>query len=169
MEGGQSSTAPVLRVKLVLVSVSGELPQWLLLAAKEYEKKISHLFPFEFHLLKSPKVPREQSDLKRVREGEALLQFLKPQDLVYLLDETGKSLDSISFSKALERDFSSGKQRVVFVVGGAFGASDALKARADVLLSLSSFVLSHHIALILVFEQLYRALAIQKNLPYHNA
>ena len=114
-------------------------------------------------------MPRDQSDLKRSKEAEILLQFLKPRDLVYLLDETGTALDSLAFAKTLERDFSSGKSRVVFVVGGAYGASPALKKRADGMLSLSSFVLSHHVALVLVLEQLYRALTLQKNLPYHNA
>lgn len=156
-------------MKLVLLSVGGELPSWLHQMVQDTEKKISHLFPFEFVFLKSPKIPRGQKELKKKKETELLLGKLQPQDLVYLADERGRSLDTLKFTQRLERDLASGKQRLVVVVGGAYGVDQEMMERADLKLSLSPMVLNHHVAITVVLEQLYRALTIKEGLPYHNA
>lgn len=57
---------------------------------------------------------------------------------------------------------------MIFCVGGAFGFNEEIRKRADAVISLSSFVLNHHVAQAVVLEQVYRAISIQKNLPYHN-
>ncbi len=85
-----------------------------------------------------------------------------------LLDEQGKGLTSKAFSKELVQWVESGKKRVVFVIGGSYGVSDAVKTRANIKLKLSDFVLNHWVAQIVLTEQIYRALAIWRNLPYHN-
>jgi 23S rRNA (pseudouridine1915-N3)-methyltransferase len=68
----------------------------------------------------------------------------------------------------MEGWLSRGKSRIVFCVGGAFGFNDELRTRADTVISLSSLILNHHVAQAVVLEQVYRAISIQKNLPYHN-
>lgn len=155
-------------MKIVLLSIQSNKEPWFEEMAESYAKKIRHLHSFEYILLKSVKTGRDQQDFKREEESQKLLTALNAEDLVYLFDEKGRSLDSLQFSKKLEMDFMSSSKRIVFIVGGAFGVNETVKRRANQLVSLSPFVLNHLVAQTVVFEQLYRALAIQKNLPYHN-
>ena len=67
------------------------------------------------------------------------------------------------------RALESSKQRVVFLIGGAFGIGDKVKARANLKINLSNLTMSHQMALAMCLEQIYRAFTIWKNHPYHNA
>jgi 23S rRNA (pseudouridine1915-N3)-methyltransferase len=74
----------------------------------------------------------------------------------------------LQLASRLENWLNKGRSRIVFVVGGAFGFDDRLRTRADEVISLSNFVLNHHVAEAVALEQVYRAISINKNLPYHN-
>ncbi len=100
------------------------------------------------------------------KEGEALLARLLPGDYVFALDERGKNPGSVEFAGELRRLLDSGR-RIVFALGGPFGMSDALKGRADRLLSLSRMTLTHEMARLVLMEQVYRALTIIKGKAYH--
>lgn len=100
------------------------------------------------------------------KEGEALIKRLSPDDFVIALDERGKNPGSVEFAKELTRLAGTGR-RLVFIVGGPFGISGALKARADMLLSLSKMTLTHEMARLVLMEQVYRALTIIKGKTYH--
>lgn len=96
------------------------------------------------------------------------MQFIKETDEVILFDERGKSYDSRGFSKELERKLGGGKKRIVFIIGGAYGVDDRIRAVAKSQICMSSFVLNHLVAQTVALEQIYRALCIYKNIPYHN-
>ena len=100
-------------------------------------------------------------------EGQRILEALekRPAARVYALAEEGKLMDSVAFANALG---ALQGQRAVFIIGGAFGLSDAVKARVDVLLSLSPFTFTHEIARMLLCEQLYRAVSILSGSGYHH-
>ena len=86
-----------------------------------------------------------------------------------LFDERGKlHKNSRDFSAAIVKAIESGRQRIVFVIGGPYGFSQKAKDRADLLLSLSPLTLNHHVAKVTALEQVYRALTIWKNIKYHN-
>ena len=85
-----------------------------------------------------------------------------------LLDEHGVELRSIEFAELLQRRMSSGVKRLVFLIGGPYGFSDAVYARANSKLSLSKMTFSHQIVRAIFAEQLYRAFTILKNEPYHH-
>lgn len=155
-------------MKFALVHVSTGQPAWLREALTQFTAKINPLVPFEILALVSPKMARKQSHAKVERESELLADMIEPQDFVVLFDERGQALDSPAFAKKINQVLSSGKKRALFVVGGAYGFSDELKERADLTLNLAPFVLNHQVAQLVATEQIYRALTILKNLPYHN-
>ena len=80
---------------------------------------------------------------QRDKEGEQLLQAFQPSDMVVLLDEHGREMTSRQFAGYIERQAVSGRRRLVFVIGGPYGFSDAVRSRADAMISLSQMTFSH--------------------------
>ncbi len=101
-------------------------------------------------------------------EGEALLRQLAEGDYVALLDERGDEMRSAEFALWLQKRMNSGCKRLVFAIGGPYGFSETVYARADARLSLSRMTFSHQIVRALFAEQLYRAFTILNNEPYHH-
>lgn len=134
-----------------------------------YTKKISNYIGFEIRRLKSKKLDRDSSDAKREFESADILKAIGRDDFVIVCDEAGDEMNSVEFSKKLTRQIESGSKKIVVVIGGAFGINDAVKARANFKFSLSKLTFNHEVARLVVLEQLYRALCIWKNIPYHNA
>lgn len=155
-------------MKIVVLTVSQSYEPWLNEVIENYSKKIGFHYPFEVQTLKGKKTERDFADFKKKADSDLILSKITNDDYVLLMDERGQSLDSVKFSQKLSQSFISGKKRLVIVIGGAFGVSDELKAKAQLTVKLSEMVLNHHIALAVVLEQVYRGIAILKNLPYHN-
>ncbi len=156
-----------MRFKFLILE--GKPPAWVAEARAEYLAKISPFVPIELRSLKSPSADRDSSDVKRRREGELILEELEERDFLVLFDERGKlGKNSEEFSTALSRVLESGKQRAVFCIGGAYGFSDEVYARADAKWSLSPLTLNHWLAAVAALEQIYRGLTIIKGIPYHN-
>lgn len=95
------------------------------------------------------------------------MKQLQPQDTVVLLDERGKELRSVDFARWLEQKKATSR-RLVFVIGGPYGFSPAVYARANDQLSLSRMTFSHQMVRLVFTEQLYRACTIIKGGPYHH-
>jgi 23S rRNA (pseudouridine1915-N3)-methyltransferase len=108
-----------------------------------------------------------EAEQKRL-EGEAILRLITESDHLMLLDEHGAELRSIEFADMLQRRMSAGTKRLVFVIGGPYGFSEAVYQRANSKLSLSKMTFSHQIVRAIFTEQLYRAFTILKNEPYHH-
>lgn len=133
-----------------------------------YSNRISHYHNFSIHEIKDIKSFKTTEDLK-LKESHAFLKSIDNRDYVVLLDENGRCFDSIGFSEILQ-DFllMSAYKRIIFIIAGAFGASNVLKERANMLLSLSKMTFSHQLIRVIFLEQLYRASTILKNEKYHN-
>ena len=101
-------------------------------------------------------------------EGELILNKLNATDVLILLDENGKQLDSVGFSNYLQKHMNSGIKRLVFVIGGPYGFSQDVYNKAQGKLSLSKMTFSHQMIRLFVIEQLYRGFTILKNEPYHH-
>lgn len=156
-------------MKLVLLYVSGQREEYGDTAEAVFAAKIKPIFAFEILPLKAQSSPRAQSAEKKRIESEKLLSAVRPDDYVIAFDEGGKQArDSREFSKWLVRAIESGKKRVAFIIGGPFGLDEPLRRRADLILSLSPLTFNHHVAKVVAMEQIYRGLAIWRNLPYHN-
>ncbi|HVK61703.1 MAG TPA: 23S rRNA (pseudouridine(1915)-N(3))-methyltransferase RlmH [Bdellovibrionales bacterium] len=155
-------------MKLAFLFVGADKEPWLNELSETYEKKLKPFVKTEIIRLKPTKLGRGASDKKLDEESASILKAIGKDDIVVLCDERGEMLDSRKFSGKLVKLFERGRPRVVFVIGGAFGFNEELRARADWTWSFSKLVFNHHIAQAVVLEQVYRAFTIWKNLPYHN-
>ena len=135
-----------------------------------YEKRITRYLPFDSLVITDIKNAKNlsQEELKK-KEGQLILKKIEKNDLLILLDEKGKTFTSIQFSKWLEQQLQYSARRMIFVVGGAYGFSDEVYARSNGKISLSNMTFSHQMIRLFFLEQLYRALTIMKNEPYHHS
>lgn len=121
----------------------------------------------EFYLKQLPKIQVIEIKVKdKEKESQDILKQIKPSDFVVLLDVQGEFMDSLEYSKYLEKLENEAKD-IVFVIGGSYGVSDLVKQRANKLLSFSKMTFPHELFRLLFFEQLYRAYSLKNNKKYH--
>jgi len=120
--------------------------------------------------LKEIEIKKEAAvDVRRAREGEALLAAVPEGARIIALDERGKSETSDAFAKRLGRWRDDGVRGVAFLIGGADGLDEALRKRADATLSFGALTWPHMLVRALLAEQLYRAHTILTGHPYHRS
>lgn len=153
---------------LRVLVVADHKNSWVEAAAQEYQTKLSYFCKFSLEIIKPLKMGRSDGIEKQKKESDLLLEKIKDKDFVILLDERGSTLDSKKFANKLEQLNNDNPNPKTFVIGGAYGASDTLKERANLKIKLSDMTLNHHVALVNILEQIYRGFTIIKGLPYHN-
>jgi ribosomal RNA large subunit methyltransferase H len=97
-----------------------------------------------------------------------ILRLVAPTDRLVLFDERGREFSSKAFASYIERVMISGERRMIFVIGGPYGFSDEVYARANDRVSLSQMTFSHQMVRLFAVEQLYRAQTILRGEPYHH-
>lgn len=156
-------------MKVIFLYSESKSAPWLEQITKEYEKKLNAFIKVEQIKVKSSKLSRQEAEAKKEIESKEFLKKINEKDFLCVLDEAGTFLKSSrEYAKKISHILGLGKQRVVFLIGGAFGFSEAIYDRADLKLSLSSLTMSHQIARLVLIEQTYRAFTILKGIPYHN-
>jgi len=144
--------------------------KYLLEGLGVFDRRLRHYLPFEWVELPDVKNGGKlQPEQVRELEGELILKRLRPEDRLVLLDEKGKNFTSVEFAAHLDRQLQQPAKRLIFQIGGAFGFSPAVYQRANEQLSLSRMTFSHQMVRLFLLEQLYRAMTILRNEPYHNA
>ncbi len=134
----------------------------------DYAGRIAHYMPFGITTIPELKNTKSLSqEQQKEREGEMILKQIQPSDTVVLMDERGKEPRSIELAQWLERKQATAR-RLVFVIGGPYGFSDAVYKRADEMLSLSRMTFSHQMVRLIFTEAIYRACTIIKGEPYHH-
>ena len=135
----------------------------------QYTKRLNHYVKFAITTIADVRNTKKLSETEQKRlEGEAIMRVITDSDFVMLLDEHGAELRSIEFADLLQRRMLAGTKRLIFVIGGPYGFSEAVYQRANSKLSLSKMTFSHQIVRAIFTEQLYRAFTILKNEPYHH-
>ena len=135
----------------------------------DYQKRLSHYIKFEFEIIPDLKNSKNLTEVQqKQKEGELILNKLQPTDILILLDENGKQMDSIAYSHYLQKHMNSGIKQLVFAIGGPYGFSDEVYNKSNGKLSLSKMTFSHQMIRLFIVEQLYRAFTILKNEPYHH-
>ena len=155
-------------MKSVLFNFKTTKEEWFEEAVLQYSKKICFFTDFEIQSLKTMKHGRDEAELKKKFEASELLKKIDQNDFVILFDEIGKSIKSEEFAEKITKCEESGKKRIVYIIGGAFGVTDEVKQRAQIKISLSSMVMNHLVAETVLLEQIYRAYTIKNRIPYHN-
>ena len=156
-------------MKICLLTVGKTDIGWVREGLETYSSRLSHYVPFS--VCEIPEL-KNTSALTRTqikeREGELILKAIKPTDRVILLDERGKEYRSVEFAEKIRRLSLAGGKDIVFVIGGAYGFSEAVYARSVGKISLSRMTFSHQMVRTIFAEQLYRAFTIIKGEPYHH-
>lgn len=136
---------------------------------EEYSKRLNFYLRFEFEMIPDLKNSKSLSEvLQKEKEGELILKNIATSDELILLDERGKSYSSMELSDYLQKKMNSGLKQLIFVIGGPYGFSDEVYARANGKLSISKMTFSHQMIRPFFIEQLYRAMTILRNEPYHH-
>ena len=105
---------------------------------------------------------------QKAKEATKIIQSVTDDDYIILLDERGKELRTLEFSGTLEKMFFLPKKRIIFIIGGSWGFSNEIYARADYKMSLSKMTFPHQLVRLLFLEQLYRVFTILKGESYHH-
>lgn len=134
-----------------------------------YEKRLQHYLSFELYVFPSIKNAQKLTPTQlKIKEGQLVLKKLKAEDSLIVLDEKGKSKTSVQFADFLEHQLQRSHKRIIFLIGGAYGFSDAIYQRSQQKLALSKMTFSHQMVRLIFLEQLYRAMTILRNEPYHH-
>lgn len=134
-------------------------------AIVEYEKRLlPHL---KVQWIIAPPKTEATTQAAVASEGNIILANLKEAEFVILLDEHGEQMTSPKFSQTLTAALTTSKD-VSIIIGGAYGVSDVLKARANVMLAFGRMVMPHQLMRLVLIEQLYRAVSIKNGNSYHH-
>ena len=156
-------------MKITLLTVGKTDKDWVKQGIDIYASRMKHYFPFS--IVEIPELKNVSSlsqDQIKTKEGELILKNVKPTDDMILLDERGREFSSMEFAKTLQDKISYTGKDIVFVIGGAYGFSDAVRQRSNSKISLSRMTFSHQMVRAIFVEQLYRAFTIMKGEPYHH-
>ena len=156
-------------MKITLLTVGKTDKDWVKQGIDIYAFRMKHYFPFS--IVEIPELKNASSlsqEQIKTKEGELILKNVKPADEVILLDERGREFSSMEFAKTLQDKISYTGKDIVFVIGGAYGFSEAVRQRSNSKISLSRMTFSHQMVRAIFVEQLYRAFTIMKGEPYHH-
>ena len=160
---------PMVRIRIVRTAKGTSAGGYLSKGIEEYTSRLKHYVPFEIQYIADAKNTKNLTESQqKAAEGRNILAALDTSDYVVLLDERGKQFTSMEFARYIEKKMATVQRRLVFVVGGPYGFSQAVRERADEQLSLSRMTFSHQLVRVVFLEQLYRALTIIRGEPYHH-
>ena len=156
-------------MKITLLTVGKTDKDWVRQGMDIYVSRLKHYIPFS--VVEIPELKNVSALSKeqiKMREGELILKNIKPTDDLILLDERGKEYTSVELAKVIQDKISYVGKDMVYVIGGAYGFSDAVYQRANSRISLSRMTFSHQMVRAIFVEQIYRAFTIIKGEPYHH-
>ncbi|MDD2512831.1 MAG: 23S rRNA (pseudouridine(1915)-N(3))-methyltransferase RlmH [Proteiniphilum sp.] len=156
-------------MKVILLSVGKTDHPLLSQIIEDYRKKVNHYIPFEMKMVPDLKNRKNLSEKEQKREEAALiLKMLLPSDQVVLLDDKGKQYRSTEFARYLEKKRHTVARQLVFIAGGPYGFAQEIYDRSREMISLSKMTFTHQMVRLIFAEQLYRAMTILHNEPYHH-
>lgn len=156
-------------MKITLLVIGKTDTGYFIDAVSEYQKRLEHYIPFEIQVIPDIKNTKNLTvEQQKEKEGELILKNLQPGDYIVLLDEKGKEYSSVQFASYIEKKTHNVPKRLVFIIGGPYGFSGAVYDKANEKLTLSRMTFSHQMVRLIFVEQLYRAMTILNNEPYHH-
>ena len=155
-------------MKISLLVVGKTTDSRLSSLMEEYISRLKHYVPFELVVVPDLKNTKALSEEQiKTAEGESILRFVTPSMDVVLLDEHGREFRSIEYAEWLQKKMGSGKD-LTLVIGGPYGFSEAVYARANGKVSFSQMTFSHQMIRLMAVEQIYRGMTILRGEPYHH-
>lgn len=153
-------------MKLSILSVGKSHDAYIKEGVELFTKRIGHYYPIDWQLI----VPSKLTEPSQIKKAEAasILKVLAATDVLVLLDEKGKMLSSPGLANLIQQKANQSAQRIVFLIGGAYGVDDEIKSRANFTWSISELVFPHMLVRLILAEQIYRACSILANEKYHH-
>ena len=156
-------------MKITLLTVGKTDRDWVKQGLDIYVSRLKHYIPFS--IVEIPELKNVSALTKeqiKNKEGELILKNIRPADDVILLDERGKEYTSVELARIIQDKISYAGKDIVFIIGGAYGFSEAVYQRSNSKLSLSKMTFSHQMVRAIFAEQIYRAFTIMRGEPYHH-
>ena len=158
-------------MKFSLLVIGKIKEKWMRSGIEEYEKRLGPLVKIEVVEQDEEKMPENPSlkmkEKVMEKEGEKLLKSVTKSDCVILLDLKGQALSSEELAKWIQNRTVEGTGHFYFMIGGPYGNGQNIRERADLKISMGPMTFTHQMARLLLFEQLYRAMKINRHEPYH--
>lgn len=158
-------------MKIKLICVGKLKEKYLVAGIAEYLKRLQSYCKVEVYEVSDESIPDNCSLANEMiiksKEGRKILDKIKQDDYIILLDVAGKQIDSVALSKQMENCMVSGKSTIDFVIGGSLGHGQEILDRANFRLSFSKMTFPHQLMRLILVEQIYRAFKIMKNESYH--
>ena len=156
-----------MQIKLIAIGKTDNKQLQILI--DDYDKRLKHYIKFQFEIIPDLKNVKHLTEAQqKQKEGEFILSKVSNSDILILLDENGKQMDSVVFSNYLQKHMNSGVKQLVFVIGGPYGFSEDIYKKAHDKFSLSKMTFSHQMVRLFFIEQLYRGFTILRSEPYHH-
>ncbi len=156
-----------MKIKLLVIGKTASKPLQELIDV--YQARLKRYLHFEIETIPDLKNTKNLSESEQQRkEANLVTSRLSPTDTLVLLDENGKQYSSVGLAKYLQNHMNSGTRTLTLLVGGPYGIDDSLKQRSQGSISLSKLTFSHQMVRLFAVEQLYRAMTILNNQPYHH-
>lgn len=154
---------------LTIILIGQTKQDFVLQGTHLYLQRLKHYLPVEELVINELK-DKKNMDAQTIREkeGASILSHIGDRACLVLMDENGIQIKSRAFASNVQKILNGGFRQCFFLIGGAFGVSEAVKARANYTISLSALTMNHDLARLVLYEQLYRAMTILRNEPYHN-
>lgn len=157
------------RMKFTLLVVGRTVEKHYITAINDYVERTKHFISFDMEVIPELKNTKSLSmEQQKEKEGELISKALQPGDVVVLLDEHGKEFRSVEFADWMARKMHTVNKRLVFIIGGPYGFAPKIYDIAKEKISLSKMTFSHQMIRLIFVEQLYRAMTILNNGPYHH-
>ena len=158
-------------MKIRIVAVGKLKEKYLREGVAEYEKRLAPFASVELRETREEYMAENPSEAQRqetlAKEGERLLRLVPEKSFLIVLDVKGKLLSSEALAKELASLALQGQSDLTFLIGGAFGLSQAVRERADLRISFSPMTFTHQMVRLLLYEQIYRAFKINRGEKYH--
>ena len=158
-------------MKITIACVGKIKEKYLTAGIDEFTKRLTPFCKLETVAINEEKMPDNPSPAEKEqvleKETQRLLAIIPENSYVILLDVIGKQLSSPELASKIDTLALNGNSHITFVIGGAFGYTDALRKRADYALSFSKMTFTHQMIRLLLIEQIYRAYKISNNQKYH--
>jgi len=156
-------------MKIQLIVIGKTNQEFVQKGLDEFCARLKHYIPFELEVIPDIKNTKSLSfEQQKEREGELILKAFQPGDFIVLLDEKGKEFTSLKFAEYLEKKTHTVSKRLVFIIGGPYGFSQKVYETTHEKIALSKMTFSHQMIRLIFVEQVYRAMTILSNEPYHH-
>jgi len=150
---------------IVIAAIENHKDSEIDLLCKKYLQRLEKMHPVKLELI--PAARAKDKLQQKEKESAAIEKLCKPNDQLFLCDEHGKNHHSLEFAQMLEKELSHSRGRIIIAIGGAYGFTEDILIKYRKI-RLSDFTFPHHIARLVLVEQIYRAFSIMHGSAYHH-